>query len=190
MNRPRTILAAALFLALSPFAQAHAPTVVRAGVPFDVPDATISRALYGEFLNGDEIFVARLSFPEDFALPVELFVPHRESLKSHRPAWALVGVGLPLPRDHERAALPRPLPTGAGAYVDLNRIDPRPAFYEFFTRRYFWSSGAVALVLPKGAYELWMWSPDRTTGKFGMGFGVEERIDFADALSGWNFYAY
>lgn len=63
-------------------------------------------------------------------------------------------------------------------------------FYEFFTRRFFWSSGVVAVAVPRGAFEIWIWSPRRTSGKFGIGFGVEERIDFADALANWGDYAY
>ena len=177
-------------LLLACVAGAHAPGLLSASRPFEVEDSTISRALYGRFERGDEVFVVRLSFREDFAFPVEVFVPHQAQWREHRPAFALVGPGLPAPTEAERAALPRPLPEGVGAYVDMNQVQPRPVFYETFTRRFFWSTGVVALVVPKGTYEFWIWSPQRTTGKFGLGYGVEERVDFADAIENWSEYAY
>jgi hypothetical protein len=101
------LLAAAIVLGLClPQAEAHAPGLLRPEAPFVVEDASISRALYGDFARGDELFVVQLRFEEDFALPIEAFVPHRASLAEHRPAWALVGPGLPAPLPGERAALP------------------------------------------------------------------------------------
>ena len=188
-TRLRSLLALVVLLPI--IARAHSPSVLSPGAPTVIEDTSISYALYGVFETGDEVFRVKLSFPEDFALPVEVFVPHRDELKEHRPAFALVGPGLLFePMAEERAALPLPLPAGAGAYVDLNRVSPRPVFYETFTRRFFWSTGAVALVVPKGDYELWMWSPNKTRGKFGIGFGVEEGGDFSRAFEDWSVYAY
>src|SRR5690606_20423797 len=130
----------------------HSPGALDAHRPHHVHDASISHALYGIFETGDEVFVVQVEFEEDFAFPVELFVPHRDELREHRPAFALVGPGLPQPSEEARRALPRPLPEGAGAFIDLNRVTPRPAFYESHTRRFFWSSGPVALVVRKGSY--------------------------------------
>lgn len=168
----------------------HSPGLLDPDHPFHVDDAAISRALYGEFQTGEEVFIVELTFKEDFALPFELFVPHRNELKGHRPAYAIVGNNLPVPSIAQLAALPKLLPIGAGAYVDLNEINPRPVFYESFTRRFFYSSGVTAYVLPKGSYEFWLWSPQKTSGKFGIGFGVEERVEWRDALNNWGFYAY
>ena len=171
-------------------ALAHSPGVLQPGRPFTVKDATISRALYGTFGRGDDVFIVRLHFDEDFALPVELLVPHRDESRKHRPAYAIVGAGLPVPTDEQRQLLPRAVGTGLGSFIDMNRIEPRPAIYESFTRRFFWSSGPVAVVLPRGDYEIWIWSPDRTIGKVVIGFGVEERVDVGDALRDWATYAY
>ena len=168
----------------------HAPGLLDSHHPFHVDDATISRALYGNFQTGNELFIVEIAFPEDFAFPFEVFVPHRVELQGHRPAYAIVGNNLPMPSPAQLAALPKALPPGAGAYVDLNQIHPRPIFYESFTRRFFYSSGVTAYVLPQGSYEFWLWSPAGTTGKFGIGYGVEERINFEDALKNWSEYAY
>lgn len=180
----------ALTLCLAGPARAHAPGVLQAGEPFVVADATISRALYGSFVTGREVFVVRMTFPEDFALPMELMVPHKESLRSHRPAYAFACPGMPPPTDDERRALPRALPAGWGAFVDLGQVTPRPAFYESFTRRFFWTTGAVALRAPRGPCEVWIWSPQGTAGAFAWGMGVEERIDMGEALADWGTYAY
>lgn len=188
MIRPRLFAAALAAAFLAGEAAAHMPGILRAGTPFVVEEAGVSYALYGVFERGDERFTVTISFSEDFALPFEIFVPHRDELRDHRPAYAIVGAGLPVPGPDELAALPAPLPPGRGAFVELDRVEPRPAFYEFFTRRFFWSSGPVALVLPRGDYEIWIWSPSRTTGKFGLGFGVEERFQMSKAFEGFSTY--
>ena len=171
-------------------AQAHSPGLLDPDEPFDVADATISRALYGNFRSGGEVFVLRMSFPEGFAFPLEVFVPHRDSLREHRPAYALVGPGLPTPPPEVVARLPSALPAGHGAFIDFSDENPRPVFYESFTRRFFWSSGVTGYVVPPGEIELWIWSPQGTTGKFGVGFGVEEDVDWREALKNWSDYAY
>jgi hypothetical protein len=183
-----TLVLAVLFA--PPAADAHTPGRLEPGQAFAVADAKVSWALYGEFLTGAEHFTVRLDLDERLAAPVEIFVPHEARLKDHRPAWALVGPGLPLPDAAELAALPAALPKGFGAIVELNTAEPRPVFYEFVMRRFYWSSGPMNVVLPQGASELWVWSPEKTKGKFGLGFGVEEGGGYMDALKDWSFYAY
>lgn len=187
----RGAAALALLTALAAsLAWAHAPTVLLASAPFVAPDATISRALYGSFVTGKERFVIQLDFPEQFALPFEVLVPHRDALADHRPAYAVLAPGLPTPTQDEAALLPAPLPPGWGAFVDANRGAPREVIFESFTRRFFWTSGPIALVVPKGPVEVWVWSPARTTGDVVIGYGVEERIDIGAALKDWGTFAY
>jgi hypothetical protein len=185
-------LAFVLFLLLGPeqVAFGHTPGKLSADKPFVVEDPTDSKALYGIFSTGDELFVVQVSYEERFAQPVELLVPHRDSLRAHRPAYAVVGPGLPPPTAEELAALPAPLPDGWGAVVDLNDVSPRPVTFESFTRRFFWSSGSLAVVFPQGASEIWVWSPQQTTGKFVIGFGVEEGGGYLGVFSNWSLYAY
>ena len=180
-----------LALSLFPFvAWPHTPGRLYANAPFVPKDPKDSCALFGKFVTGDENFVIKLSLDERYAVPVEVFVPKQKSLEEHRPAWALVGPGLPVPSAEELAALPAPLPDGWGAVVDLNTVSPRPIFYEFVMRRFYWSSGAMNVVLPRGESELWVFSPRKTKGKFGIGFGVEEGGGYFEALKDWSFYAY
>jgi hypothetical protein len=169
---------------------AHAPGRLRDGEPFVLQKPAISYALFGEFLTGEERFVIKMNHPVRFGAPLEIFVPRQHGLEEHRPAWALVGPGLPGLSEEELAALPGPLPAGFGAVVELNQESPRPVFFESVMRRFFWTSGALAVVFPKGDSELWIWCPAKTQGKFGIGYGVEEGGGYMEALKDWSFYAY
>lgn len=189
MSPRRQALATALALgALA--ASAHTPGHLRDGVPFAVGKPEFSVALYGLFETGRELFVVTYDYPEAFAQPVEVLVPHQADLAEHRPAWAVVGPGLPAPTPAERAALPRELPEGFGAVVDLNTVAPRPALFESVMRRFYWTSEPLAVVFPRGRSEVWVWSPRGTKGKFGLGVGVEEGGDYMGTFADWNFYAY
>lgn len=174
-------------------ALAHKPVVISAAEPFVLPNSGFSWALYGTFATGDEVFVVRMSQEQGRALPFQMLVPHRSELAEHRPVFAVVGPGLPAPTEAERALLPRALPAGAGAIVDLNDESPRTVELEQFTRRVFWSSTPIAWILPAGNLEIWIWVPRRTAGKFVLGFGVEEDFgegDMSELLKNWSDYAY
>ena len=181
------LITAMLLLAVAPL-EAHEPNTVEN--EFDVDDPTSSYALYGEFVDGDEVITVRLSYDQGFSAPFEILTPYRDKYEDHRPAYAIVGPGLYEPTAAQRAALPREVPDGMGAFVELNQRDNRPVIFESFTRRVFWSSGPIAQRMPGGDYEIWIWSPDQTTGPFALGFGVEERGDFTKAFEDWGTYAY
>jgi hypothetical protein len=187
----RYALAVALLLGPERAAEGHAPKRLDPRVPTVIDDATVSYALFGIFETGDEVFTVKLEHAERFAAPVEIFVPRREELRSHRPMYAVVGLGLPPPTDQERALLPVELPDGWGAVVELHDAAQRPVFFESFMRRFYWTSGNLAIVFPAGPSEIWMWSPRRTRGKFGLGFGVEEGGEgYFEVFNDWAFYAY
>lgn len=117
---------------------AHTPGRLRLNAPFVVANPQDSYALFGVFYAGDEVFVAQLRHATRFAAPVEMLVPHTDALKSHRPAYAVVGLGLPLPSDAERALLPKPLPDGWGQCSNSTYASPRPALFESVMRRFYW----------------------------------------------------
>ena len=171
-------------------ASAHQPTTA-SDFEFVVEKPKISYALVGSFDDGDEVYTVRLAYDEPFALPFELLTEHREKFKEFRPAYAVVGPGLPAPSDADREVLPRDVPDGAGVFIDRNDGE-REAIFESVMRRAYYSSGAIALPLLAETYEVWVWSPDGDVGDFTLGFGVEE--DFSDGFGGlisdWNDYAY
>ncbi len=195
MRRPRKHgLGLAVLLACSIARQSHAHAPLVAAPELTVASPEASHAIYGT-LDGDptQLFVTRLRFDQPFALPFEILVPRRRSLTDHRPAFAVVGPGLPTPTDEELALLPRPLPPGMGVFLELDDAPERPVIFESFTRRAFWTSGPIALALEAGEHEVWVFSPEGTAGDFVLAFGVEE--DAGDAGCGelarnWSTYAY
>jgi len=186
-------LAALLSCALGRTGHAHVPRV--AAAELEVESSAVSHAIYGT-LDGDptQVFVTRLRFDQPFALPFEILVPRRAGLREHRPAFAVVGPGLPVPTDEELALLPRPLPAGAGLFLERNDALDRPVIFESFTRRAFWTSGPIALALEPGEHEVWVFSPAGTAGDFVLGFGVEEEEFAAEGCGeltrNWSTYAY
>lgn len=177
-------------LLLVPLAPAHQPA--RVEDEFEVANPYISYAVNGSFSTGDEVFTVHLDYDRGFAVPFELLVEKRAANRDHRPRYAVVGPGLPKPAEAVRALLPRALPDGAGVFVDPNDDPERLVIFESVMRRFYWSSDTTALVLDPGAYEVWVWSPEGTTGDFVLGLGVEE--DFSEGFGGlfahWATYAY
>jgi hypothetical protein len=159
-----------------------------------VDEPTLSQVIAGVFETGDEVFSIHLDFvDEGFAFPLELLVPHQPALAGHRPAFAVIGPGLPPPTDAERARIPGDIPDGAGVVVEDNAVDPRPVLFEGFMRRVYWTSRAIAVAVDAGPTEVRVWSPGRTTGKFAVGLGVEEDFGpqtFPPLLEHWSDFAY
>lgn len=157
---------------LLPTARAHMPETL--GPDVTVPDTRFSYAYMGEFATGEEVFVLRLPFAEDFASPYELLVPHRDRYREFRPMYALVAPGLPEATAEEEALLPLPIPEGYGLYLDLNDDPERVVIFESFFRDAYWSTGPVALITHAGEAQLWIWSPQGEPGEVVMAFGLEE----------------
>ena len=165
-------------------AQAHLPNVLRPGEVFQVTDPLLSFALYGTFARADEVFEVQLQPETPLAVPIEIMVPRQDSLTNHRPLFAIVGKGLPKPSASELAQLPRPLPDGMGAILGRYEREDREILFESFSRRVLYTNGVVAYVLPAGDVRMWVWSPLGTTGKFVLGFGVEEgKQDFGNLIA-------
>ncbi len=156
-------------------AYAHRPSVVASTV--EVEDPTISWTFNGTFEDGEEVFTLTMRFEEPFALPVEVMSPARRALADHRPAFVIVGPGLPEPTDEERALLPGEVPEGEGIFLELNEDAERDVYFEGIMRRTLYSSGTTAIALMAGDYEVWIWSPDGTVGDFQFAFGVEENFE-------------
>jgi hypothetical protein len=189
MRRPGALLGG-LLATFGLVALAHVPWRLEADRPVAIATPELSGEAMAVFVTGEEVFVATFTYARPFGAPVEVLVPREAALAEHRPAWALVGPGLPLPTDAERAVLPRPLPDGFGAIVELNEETPREALFESVMRRFYWTSRPLAVVFPAGTSEVWVWSPAKTTGKFGLAFGVEEGGDYLAIFDDWSLYAY
>ncbi len=179
-----------LALLLAP-AQAHRPGLL--DYTLEVEDPTISWTLNGSFEDGDEVFTILLDYEAPFAAPFEIFVPARRSLADHRPAYAIVGPGLPEPDDDLRALLPEEVPEGEGVFVDWNDDPERFVYFEGVMRRTLWSSGTTAVALQAGLNQVWIWSPDGSAGDFQFAFGVEENFEdgaWDDLFQNWGEFAW
>lgn len=178
------------WLALLPLASAHQPAEVE--TDFEVPNPYISYAVNGSFHEGHEVYELHLSYDRGFALPFELLTEKRAGLEDFRPMYAVVGPNLPAPTEADLAVLPFPVEDGLGVFVDRNDDPERLVIFESVMRRFYWSSGAIALALDPGDYEVWVWSPEEKQGDFVLGMGVEE--DFSGGFGGlfeeWGTYAY
>ena len=172
-------------------AMAHQPNVFEDGEVLVIDDPLLSFAFYGNFESPDSFFEAAMQLGDPLAIPMEILVAARDDLSDHRPLFAIVGAGLPQPTEAEEALLPRPLPDGAGVVIGRYEREEREIIFESYTRRAFWTNGVVAHILPAGDVRLWVWSPEGTTGKFVLAFGVEEGgQDLGNIVSNWSDYAY
>ena len=175
------VVVAALVVAAS--ARGHVPDTIPPDTEVPVEKPRRSTALYGDFVTGDEVFTIVLDYEEGgFAQPFEILVPVDPELEEHRPMFAVIGPGLPPPTDEERALLPREVPDGAGVFLERNDLEERPRFYEPFSQTDFWTSEPTAVALDAGVSEVWVFSPEGTTGRFTLGFGVEEDFEAGDIV--------
>lgn len=181
-----------LLLLMVPLAAAHRPQTAEEVVEIAMP--TISHAISGTFETGVEVFTVVLEYDEPFAMPMEILIPVRGDLELHRPAYAVVGPGLPEPTEEERAWLPFEVEDGLGVFIERNGDDPRDVYFETVMRRTMWTSGSHAIHLPSaGTYEVWIWSPNLTTGDFQYAFGVEEDFSggaWGPIFSNWGDFAW
>lgn len=182
----------ALLLLAVPLASAHRPQPAEERLVIEKPK--ISHVIGGEFLEGPEVFTVVLEYDTPFAMPMELQVPFVPRNENHRPAFAVVGPGLPAPTAEQAALLPLDVPEGSGVYVELNDDPEREVYFERVMRRTMWTSGSVALHFPSaGTYEVWVWSPDFSVGEFWLGFGVEEDFSgggWSSIFSSWDLFAW
>lgn len=180
-----------ILFCLLPTASAHRPESAQLITPID--DPTVSWVINGGFSTGDEVFTIKLDFPRPFALPMELMVEHRAGTEDFRPAYAVVGPGLPAVRPDDAALLPKEVPAGWGAYIAWNDEVDREVYFEQVMRRTMYTTGSFALALREGPNEVWIWSPAGDPGDWQLGLGVEEDFTggaFADIFAHWGQYAY
>ena len=181
-----------LLLSLAPTASAHRPQPAEERLNIEKPK--VSHVVGGEFEDGTEVFTVVLEYDQPFALPMEIMVPRASELENHRPAFAVVGPGLPAPTPDEINWLPLEVPEGFGVLIEPNDESEREVYFERVMRRTMWTSGSLAVHLPAAStYEVWIWSPDFTVGEFWYGFGVEEDFSgggWGPIFANWNLFGW
>ena len=167
------------------------------GDPFpgavDVPDASISRAVYGT-LAGDAVFdVWLLEASKPTTAPVVMLVPVRGEYGDLRPSFVLVGAGLPsegttpdFVRERLRMAYPERTARdniGAVTVVDPGE-DPRSTFYEPFSFTRYYEGGETTVELRRNtSYHLVVFAPDGGKGEYALGVARAEQFTAWDVVS-------
>ena len=181
---------------LEPGRSSDAPAVP--GDPFPgaiaVPDASISRAVYGTLAFGEAFDAYKLTVSHAASTPVELLVPKAGRYRDFRPSFALVGPGVPqtgstpgfIGQRLRQAYDGRQLPMGeAPAVLVVNdpAQSPRPTFYEPFSFTSYFKGGSTQVELRPGrSYYLVVFDPRHQTGAYALGIGEAEKFSAGDAL--------
>ncbi len=158
-----------------------------------VPDASISRAIYGT-LAEDGLFDAwELKASKATTAPVEMLVPARDEYQDFRPSFALVGPGLETQGDTpdfitDRLADAYPDDRARDAIgvivVDDPGQEPRPTFYEPFSFTTYFEGGKTTVDLePNVTYHLVVYDNDGATGEYALGVARAERFTASDAIA-------
>jgi hypothetical protein len=153
-----------------------------------VPDAAVSRAVYGTLAAGEQFDAYLLRVSEPALTPVELLVPRAGAYKEFRPSFALVGPGIPVAgaapafiTQRVRAAY------GAAAGEVGVKVVPDPhgttrhTFYEPFSfTSYFQGRSTSVDLRPGNDYYLVVYDPAAGTGEYALGIAEAERFTPAD----------
>ena len=179
---------------LEPSRSSDAPAQQRDPFPgaITLPDAAVSRAVYGTLALGETFDVYRLSVSHPVSTPVEMLVPKGGRYADFRPSFALVGPGLPgscvapaFIRDRLRIAT-NAVSLVPGAYpqvivVNDPGLTPRPTFYEPFSFTSYFRGGSTQVELRPGrVYYLVVYDPSGSTGEYALGVGTAESFTPAD----------
>ncbi len=174
---------------LEPARSSDAPAV--AGDPFPgavpVPDAAISRAVYGTLVGGERFDAYRLTVSKAARTPVDLLVPRSAAGAGFRPAFALVGPGVPpagsppgFVGDRLRAAYGTTAGLGVRVVPDPG-AEPRPTFYEPFSFTTYYRGGETSAELEPGRdYYVVVYDPAGGVGEYALGIAEAESFTPAD----------
>jgi len=182
---------------LEPDRPSDAPAVQ--GDPFPgairLPDAAVSRAVYGTLAPWESFDAYRLTVSRPANTPVEMLVPKTGKYRDFRPAFALIGPGLPATGRPAPSFIAERLRTAytavspiPGAYPRVLIVpDPgaaeRARFYEPFSFTSYYRGGATRVELKPGVtYYLVVYVSAGQTGEYALGIGEAEKFTAGDAL--------
>jgi len=181
---------------LEPDRPSDAPAVQRDPFPgaIRLPDAAVSRAVYGTLAPGEAFDAYRLTVSRPSGTPVEMLVPKSGKYRDFRPAFALIGPGLPaagrapafIVERLRTASTAVSLVPGASLRV-LVVPDPaaaaRDGFYEPFSFTSYYRGGATRVDLAPGVtYYLVVYDLAGQRGEYALGIGEAEKFTAGDTL--------
>jgi hypothetical protein len=173
-----------VIVSLSPSGWAHRlipddRSHVNAESAIAIADVSVSEVAYHEA----DPFSPRIWFTFHAAagqtLHLEIGVPKIERLKDFRPAYAVLGPGLPA------VDLPFAIPEGYGGWVfKTDQIATPESFHEEFTGTDSWVFPVQDLTLPEaGQYYVVAYAPEADTGKLWVAIGTAESFTPDDILT-------
>lgn len=194
-------------MAFAPMAIAHVPLLepgrasdppAEAGSPFPgalpMPDAAISRAVYGTLATDSAFDAWLLEVSEAVATPIQALVPKRVEYAGFRPSFSLVGPGLTTTGVTPDFITERlDVAYGASEAADgrpgvVNVRDPgmtpRSTFYEPFSFTSYYRGGETTVdLVPGNRYYLVVYDPAGGGGEYALGIGRAEEFTLWDAAS-------
>ena len=190
------LVALVALLAAAP-AGAHQPWFNEAGSPdpaepYRLPTPlTISQVVYGGFAAPERVDYYAFTAPAGFELTISLVVADAPACARFRPAFALIGPGLPA-LDAASAATPVPASvprpdSGEGTIVVAG--DEWGTLYEPYADVTFITGPELRQRLTGGDYLVAVFDPDGGTGTYGLTLGGDEVFggdpDFATKFEPW-----
>ena len=163
-----TVLAATAVYAHVPFLENEDYSHARPFTP-ELPQQSI--AVYAWLESRDDIDYYAFELKEKTPFFAEVLVPVFPQYAKFRPAFALIGKGLP----KAPASLPVRPREGYGALVFLDEeVEPRPQFYERFGGKSYYRGPKLDRTLEPGRYALVYWDPQHRKGDYVAVIGKKE----------------
>jgi len=153
-------------------------THVNADAAIRLSDINVSQVAYQEIAAYSPQLWLTFTAEADNELYLQLGVPQLERLKTFRPAYAILGPGLPT------VTAPFPIPEGYGGWIfTTDGVADPETFHEPFTGTDSWTFPATDVVLPYGGrYYVVAYSPSDDTGKLWVAVGKTEEFTVLDIL--------
>ena len=163
---------------------AHQPTMsdgtaIGADSAIELDDIQLSRVFYHEITDAAPRLWLTFEIDAPQSLYLSLGLPLLDRLADYRPAFAVLGPGLP-PVD-----LPFEVPEGLGGLVfDTTAVTEPEVFYEPFSQTSSWILREEYVDLPEaGTYYMVAFVPSGETGKLWLAPGDREEFTLGDILA-------
>ncbi|MDE0610776.1 MAG: hypothetical protein OXH77_12805 [Anaerolineaceae bacterium] len=167
----------ALLIWQLPALRAHQPFCefadLTAATPWQVPDASISHAYFGNVYPAGDIDYFSFEATAGQPVLISLSIPAIDGVDVYAPLLLVFGPGVSGPAGLDLPAAPE-IPEGQGAAL-IPLGDEPDYFYEPFGRKYFWNWQDSIFVAPQtAAYTVALWHPRGEIGRYTFVIGQRE----------------
>jgi hypothetical protein len=175
---PILMLLAAVILTTGT-AEAHQPYCeindVTLAAPWQVPDASISYAYYGNLYPATDVDYFAFDARAGQSVLLSLSIPAIDGQEDFAPVMAVFGPGIAA---GEGATLPTRVMAPAGQESFMVPLGEEPDYwFEPFGRRYYWNWDNYFFTAPEtGTYTVALWHPDAQLGRYAFVIGQKERF--------------